>query len=88
LRTGADAERHKYTAERIKFANALRGIAALIVVFCHYVPVFNAIRGGYKSFPLLPEPPFPLAAEVFTTWPISLLQLRPSSRIILACEIT
>jgi peptidoglycan/LPS O-acetylase OafA/YrhL len=62
---------------RIEFANALRGIAALVVVFGHYVLVFNAIRGGYRSFPPLPEPPFPLAAQVFTTWPLSLLNVGP-----------
>ncbi|MBP5059570.1 acyltransferase [Pseudomonas chlororaphis] len=45
--------------QRIAFANALRGIAALCVVIAHYILMFNYIRGEFGGLPALPEKPFP-----------------------------
>ncbi|SFP91644.1 Peptidoglycan/LPS O-acetylase OafA/YrhL, contains acyltransferase and SGNH-hydrolase domains [Pseudomonas sp. NFPP07] len=45
--------------QRIAFANALRGIAALCVVIAHYILMFNYIRGEFGGLPALPETPFP-----------------------------
>ena len=36
---------------RIEFANALRGLAALIVLFGHYALIFNAMGGAFPPFP-------------------------------------
>lgn len=45
--------------QRIAFANALRGIAALCVVIAHYILMFSYIKGAFGSLPTLDEPPFP-----------------------------
>ncbi|NWD63644.1 acyltransferase [Pseudomonas sp. IPO3774] len=45
--------------QRIAFANALRGIAALSVVIAHYILMFNYLKGGFGGLPPLAEPPFP-----------------------------
>ncbi|NWB64491.1 acyltransferase, partial [Pseudomonas sp. F1002] len=45
--------------QRIAFANALRGIAALCVVIAHYILMFNYIRGEFGGLPALAEKPFP-----------------------------
>lgn len=45
--------------QRIAFANALRGVAALCVVIAHYILMFNYIRGEFGGLPALPETPFP-----------------------------
>jgi peptidoglycan/LPS O-acetylase OafA/YrhL len=54
---------------RIEFANALRGIAALIVLFWHYVLVFNSLNGAFPPFPSLGHEPFPWVGVVFTAIP-------------------
>ncbi len=45
--------------QRISFANALRGIAAISVVITHYILMFNYIRGEFGGLPALAEKPFP-----------------------------
>ncbi|NWE41067.1 acyltransferase [Pseudomonas yamanorum] len=46
--------------QRIAFANALRGIAALCVVIAHYILMFSYIKGAFGGLPPLDEPPFPV----------------------------
>ncbi|MCS3418396.1 peptidoglycan/LPS O-acetylase OafA/YrhL [Pseudomonas sp. BIGb0450] len=45
--------------QRIAFANALRGIAAICVVIAHYILMFNYLRGEFGGLPALTENPFP-----------------------------
>lgn len=55
---------------RIAFANALRGIACISVVICHYVVVFNMIKGAYGGIPELPETPYPeLLTDILNPFP-------------------
>lgn len=51
--------------QRIAFANALRGVAALCVVIAHYILMFNYLRGEFGGLPAHEEEPFP-------TWMISM----------------
>ena len=44
---------------RIDFANALRGIAALVVLVSHYVVMFDQIHGEYGGFAALPAQAYP-----------------------------
>ena len=44
---------------RIDFANALRGIAALVVLVSHYVVMFEQIHGEYGGFAALPAGSYP-----------------------------
>lgn len=44
---------------KIEFANSLRGIAVLLVLFGHYVFLFNYLKGQYGSFPPIDQYPFP-----------------------------
>jgi len=45
--------------DRLAFANALRGIAALVVLISHYVVMFDQIHGQYGGFAALPRNAFP-----------------------------
>lgn len=45
--------------DRLAFANALRGIAALVVLVSHYVVMFDQIHGEYGGFAALPKNAFP-----------------------------
>jgi len=45
--------------DRLAFANALRGIAALVVLVSHYVVMFDQIHGQYGGFAALPGNSFP-----------------------------
>lgn len=47
------------TPSRLDFANSLRGLAALLVFFYHYVLVFGAIKGEYDGLSALPANPYP-----------------------------
>lgn len=44
---------------RIDFANSLRGIAAITVLFSHYVLMFRAMGGAYAGLPELGIPIYP-----------------------------
>lgn len=50
--------------ERIPFANILRGVAVLFVLFGHYVGVFSGIRGEYGGYAALGQRPLHRLFEV------------------------
>jgi peptidoglycan/LPS O-acetylase OafA/YrhL len=58
---------------RIEFANSLRGIAVLTVLFGHYVIMFNALKGQYSAFPPMHYFPFPWAHTFIHSYPMSYL---------------
>lgn len=61
--------------QKIEFANSLRGIAVLLVLFGHYVFVFNALKGKFAAFPSLDFYPFPWALAILSPFPINQLNI-------------
>ena len=62
--------RNKPANSKIEFANSLRGIAVLVVLFGHYLLVFDALKGAYVNFPALTFSPFPWATELVSIDPL------------------
>lgn len=60
---------------KIEFANSLRGVAVLLVLLCHYVMVFNALKAGYVNFPPLTDYPFPWANTINHSFPFAYINL-------------
>lgn len=63
------------TTSRIEFANSLRGVAVLLVLFGHYVMVFNALKAGYINFPPLDDYPFPWSNTINRSFPFAYINL-------------
>jgi peptidoglycan/LPS O-acetylase OafA/YrhL len=62
---------------KIEFANSLRGIAVLIVLFGHYVLIFALLKGAYINFPPLQDTPFSDTLDFLTTSIIRYLNMGP-----------
>lgn len=55
-------------AERIAFADSLRGLAALLIMLALYVVTFNHLKGSNLQFWTLAEEPFPRLARAIYLW--------------------